>query len=97
MSMVSVRGVTKSFPVDGGVVNAISVVDLDIAFGEFVSIIGPSGCGKSTLLRILAGLEQQTAGDITWEDNKGRQSWFCVPGAGAAALEKCTGQHLFRA
>ncbi|HPW27806.1 MAG TPA: ABC transporter ATP-binding protein [Rhodoferax sp.] len=72
MSMVSVRGVTKSFPVDGGVVNAISVVDLDIAFGEFVSIIGPSGCGKSTLLRILAGLEQQTAGDITWEDNKGR-------------------------
>ena len=72
MSMVSVRGVTKSFPVDGGMVNALSAIHLDIAAGELVSIIGPSGCGKSTLLRILAGLEQQTLGDIMWEDRKGR-------------------------
>lgn len=72
MSMVSVRGVTKSFPVDGGMVNALSAIHLDIDAGELVSIIGPSGCGKSTLLRILAGLEQQTLGDIMWEDRKGR-------------------------
>ena len=69
MSMVSVRGVTKSFPVDGGVVNALSAVELDIASGEFVSIIGPSGCGKSTLLRVFNRMfelypEQRAEGEI---------------------------------
>src|SRR5262249_55211639 len=39
-------------------------IDLDIADGEFVVILGPSGCGKSTLLRLIAGLEQITAGEI---------------------------------
>ena len=39
-------------------------VSMDIADGEFVALVGPSGCGKSTLLRMVAGLEDITAGDI---------------------------------
>tara|TARA_B100000287_G_C20465776_1_gene715183 strand:- start:52 stop:765 length:714 start_codon:yes stop_codon:yes gene_type:complete len=50
--MISVSGVTKNFDD----VNVLTEVDLDIAEGEFVTIVGPSGCGKSTLLRIIAGI-----------------------------------------
>jgi len=43
---------------------ALADVDLDIAPGEFVSVVGPSGCGKSTLLRIASGLEHASSGDV---------------------------------
>ena len=43
---------------------AVSDMDLDIADGEFMVLVGPSGCGKSTTLRMLAGLEELTAGSI---------------------------------
>ena len=56
---VSLHGVEKTF--NGGV-RALEPVDLEIAGGEFVSIVGPSGCGKSTLLRIVAGLLRPSAG-----------------------------------
>jgi NitT/TauT family transport system ATP-binding protein len=46
-------------------VQALSDVDLLIEKGDFVSFIGPSGCGKTTLLRVIADLEQPTAGRIT--------------------------------
>ena len=42
----------------------IKSVDLEIADGEFVVFVGPSGCGKSTLLRIIAGLEDASAGAV---------------------------------
>ena len=48
--MISVSEVTKNFDE----VHALKEVNLDIATGEFVTIVGPSGCGKSTLLRIIA-------------------------------------------
>ena len=48
---------------DAGV-TALEEVSLNIAPGEFVSVLGPSGCGKSTLLRCIAGLEVPTAGSI---------------------------------
>ena len=50
--MISVSEVTKNFDE----VHALKEVNLDIATGEFVTVVGPSGCGKSTLLRIIAGL-----------------------------------------
>jgi multiple sugar transport system ATP-binding protein len=51
---------TKRF----GETDVLKGVSLDIADGEFVSLVGPSGCGKSTLLRIIAGLEEQSDGTI---------------------------------
>ena len=60
MADVSLRDVRKSF----GKVETIHGVDLDIRDGEFVVFVGPSGCGKSTLLRLIAGLEDITAGDL---------------------------------
>jgi len=43
---------------------AIEAMDLDIADGEFVSLLGPSGCGKSTLLNMIAGLEKPDSGTV---------------------------------
>ena len=57
---LSVQGVTRSF----GATRALDAVSLDVAPGEFVSIIGPSGCGKSTLLRAIAGLERVDEGAV---------------------------------
>jgi len=57
---IELRGVRKSF----GAVNVVHGLDLAIEGGEFVVFVGPSGCGKSTLLRMIAGLEEVTAGDI---------------------------------
>jgi NitT/TauT family transport system ATP-binding protein len=49
-----------------GVVDALSNVNLDVPQGQFLCIVGPSGCGKTTLLRILAGLEDATSGEVTF-------------------------------
>ena len=49
---------------DGGMVTAVNKISLDVAPGEFVSLLGPSGCGKTTILRMVAGLEQPTRGEI---------------------------------
>jgi NitT/TauT family transport system ATP-binding protein len=64
---VNIAGLRKEYVSGQGRVLAIDTVDLAIAPGEFLCIVGPSGCGKSTLLRILAGLDQQSAGTITVE------------------------------
>jgi NitT/TauT family transport system ATP-binding protein len=62
---VRARGVGVTFNSDGQQTIALTDVDIDIAPGEFVSLIGPSGCGKTTLLRAIADLEQPTAGEFT--------------------------------
>jgi NitT/TauT family transport system ATP-binding protein len=61
---VDARGVSLTFETADGKVAALSDVDLNIAEGEFVSLIGPSGCGKTTLLRIIADLERPSAGTV---------------------------------
>jgi NitT/TauT family transport system ATP-binding protein len=58
---VSLRAVTKVY--DNGVL-ALGPLDLDVASGEFVSLLGPSGCGKSTALRLIAGLGAPTSGTV---------------------------------
>jgi multiple sugar transport system ATP-binding protein len=60
MAAVEIRGVRKRF----GKTEVLHGVDVSIADGEFVVLVGPSGCGKSTLLRMIAGLEEITAGEI---------------------------------
>jgi NitT/TauT family transport system ATP-binding protein len=61
---VDVRDVSVTFETSDGKVDALSSVSLQIADGEFVSFIGPSGCGKTTMLRVIADLQQPTAGTL---------------------------------
>lgn len=62
---VRITGLSKTFRTGKGAqVHALADVDLEIAAGEFVSLIGPSGCGKSTLMRLIADLDEATSGDI---------------------------------
>ena len=60
MANVRLQAIHKSF----GSTAVIHGVSLDIASGEFVSLLGASGCGKTTLLRIVAGLESVTSGAV---------------------------------
>src|ERR1700741_180722 len=60
MAQVTLRKVVKKYDE----VEAVSAIDLDIADKEFVVLVGPSGCGKSTTLRMIAGLEEISAGEI---------------------------------
>ena len=64
-SAVRIEQVTKWYPTTGEPVHAVDDISLDLATGEFVTILGPSGCGKSTLLLMIAGLVPITAGTIT--------------------------------
>ena len=64
--MICVNNVTKKFDK----VEALDEVKLDIATGEFITVVGPSGCGKSTLLRIIAGLIEASNGS-TLKEGKG--------------------------
>jgi NitT/TauT family transport system ATP-binding protein len=63
-SVVEARNLSLTFDTNDGPVHALSDVTLDIGKGEFVSFIGPSGCGKTTFLRVIADLEQATAGEV---------------------------------
>lgn len=65
MPAIRIDHISRSF----GGFNALDDVSLEIQDSETVTIVGPSGCGKSTLLRVVAGLEQPTAGEI-WIDDQ---------------------------
>lgn len=63
MGSLKLQGISKSF----GPVEVLKDINLDVETGEFLVFVGPSGCGKSTLLRIIAGLEDQSAGQVLIE------------------------------
>ena len=58
---IRLAGLTKTF----GSVRAVDALDLDIAEGEFFSMLGPSGSGKTTVLRLIAGFELPTIGTVS--------------------------------
>ena len=60
--VLSLRGITKQF----GAVSALSGIDLDVHPGEVVALVGDNGAGKSTLVKVLAGVFQPTAGEMTF-------------------------------
>jgi multiple sugar transport system ATP-binding protein len=60
MAEISLRGITKSW----GNFIGVDAIDLDIRDKEFMVFLGPSGCGKTTTMRMIAGLEEPTAGEI---------------------------------
>lgn len=64
-SRIELTGVGRTFTRGKRSVDALVGVDLTIDQGEFVTLFGPSGCGKSTLLRLIAGLDEQTTGEIS--------------------------------
>lgn len=63
--MISLEGVTKNYDTNRGSVVSLTSVDLDVAEGEFITLVGPSGCGKSTMLNVMAGLLEPTTGTVT--------------------------------
>jgi spermidine/putrescine ABC transporter ATP-binding subunit len=61
---IELSGVIKEFRARGEVIVAVGGIDLEIAEGEFFSLLGPSGCGKTTTMRMVAGFEEPTQGAI---------------------------------
>ncbi|HSN71210.1 MAG TPA: ABC transporter ATP-binding protein [Steroidobacteraceae bacterium] len=66
MARVRLRAVEKRF----GDLHVLAPLDLTIEEGEFFTVVGPSGCGKSTLLNLIAGIEQPSAGQILFDDER---------------------------
>ncbi|TAK83122.1 MAG: ABC transporter ATP-binding protein [Aquabacterium sp.] len=65
--LVSLQGVARRYP--GGTL-ALQDLDLAIDRGSFITLLGPSGCGKSTVLRLLAGLDEPSAGRVAWDGGR---------------------------
>jgi NitT/TauT family transport system ATP-binding protein len=72
-SHARITNLGKTFWSKRGNVEALRSINLDVPFGEFVSIVGPSGCGKSTLLRCVAGLDSPSSGEVTISGRKIRE------------------------
>ena len=62
--MIHICGASFVYQAPDGEVEALRRVDMDVASGEFCSVVGPSGCGKSTLLSVISGLEKLTSGTV---------------------------------
>ncbi len=63
-AIITVRGVTKTYRTGRGEVRALDGIDVEIAAGEYVSIMGPSGSGKSTLFNMIGALDKPTSGTV---------------------------------
>jgi iron(III) transport system ATP-binding protein len=69
---LTLNHITKQFPSrdKAGIVTAVNDVSLDIAKGEFITLLGPSGCGKTTTLRLIAGFEFPTSGELVLDGQR---------------------------
>ncbi len=63
--LIELRGVTKEFPTETGVVSVLRDVNLSVEPGEFIAITGKSGSGKSTLLNMITGIDHPSRGSVT--------------------------------
>ena len=79
MAFLKINALVKRF----GAVQTLHGIDLEVEEGEFVVFVGPSGCGKSTLLRLIAGLEEASAGTIAIN---GRDMTHAAPSSRAVAM-----------
>jgi oligopeptide/dipeptide ABC transporter ATP-binding protein len=68
--ILSVEDVRVSFPVQGGTVNALDGVSLEVFPGEIVAVVGESGCGKTTLARTVLGLQKTVDGSVVLNGDK---------------------------
>jgi NitT/TauT family transport system ATP-binding protein len=66
-TILSLRDVSRDFVTRGRLIPAVAGLSLDVAAGEFLTIVGPSGCGKSTLLNILSGLLPPSGGAVLYK------------------------------
>ena len=62
--MLTLKGITKDYPVGDETVHALKGISLSFRESEFVAVLGPSGCGKTTLLNLIGGLDRYTDGDL---------------------------------
>lgn len=70
MNLLTVRGVSHSYPHCGGRQTVLHQLDLSLKEGETLALLGRSGCGKSTLARLLAGLEKPASGEVSWRGER---------------------------
>ena len=85
--MIRLENVDKIYRTERVETLALHNINLDVAQGEFVSIMGPSGCGKSTLLNLIGLLDRPTAGALSLDGGK-------INGAGDKALAKLRNEKL---
>jgi putative ABC transport system ATP-binding protein len=86
-TLVSLRGVSKTYTRGKQSVEVLQKLDLDIAQGDFLALMGPSGSGKTTLLNLIGGLDKPSAGSITIGANR-------IDQLSAGALARWRARHV---